>query len=84
MLACGETVDGTKRKLFKVAHNSLVRIRHACIRCSIAAIPILFRKIFLVQTCTSFSNEQIDVIVTSRIVAMATSYEVKDTLFWTF
>ena len=69
---------------FKVAHNSLVRIRHACFRCSIAAIPIIFRKNLLVQTCTSFTNEQIDVIVTSKIVAMATSYEVKDTLFWTF
>ena len=30
----------------KVAHNSLVRIRHARFRCSIAAIPIIFRKIF--------------------------------------
>ena len=30
----------------KVAHNSLVRIRHACFRCSIAAISIIFRKIF--------------------------------------
>ena len=28
-----------------VAHNSLVRIRHARFRCSITAIPIIFRKI---------------------------------------
>ena len=30
----------------KVAHNSLVRIRHARFRCSMAAITIIFRKIF--------------------------------------
>ena len=36
-------INGT---LVKVAHNSLVRIRHACFRCSIAAIPIIFRKSF--------------------------------------
>ena len=47
---------------FKVAHNSLVRIRHSRFRCSIAAIPIIFRKIFysgtppyghLINTATS-------------------------------
>ena len=36
------------------------------------------------QTCTTFTKEQIEVIVMSKFVAMATSYEVKDTLFWTF
>ena len=70
--------------LLKVAHNSLVRIGHAHFRCSIPAIPIIFWKNLLVQTFTSFTSEQIDVTVTSKIVAMATSYEVKDTLFWTF
>ena len=31
---------------FKVSHNNLFRIRHAHFRCSIAAVPIVFRKIF--------------------------------------
>ena len=38
----------------------------------------------LVQTSTSFTSEQIEVIVMSKFAAMAMSYMVKDTLFWTF
>ena len=34
------------KSCYKVAHNSLVRIRHVRVRCSIAAIPTIFRKIF--------------------------------------
>ena len=45
----GERSLGIAQQLnatFKVAHNSLVRIRHAHFRCSITATPIIFRKIF--------------------------------------
>ena len=38
----------------------------------------------LVQICTSFTNEQIEITVTSKFVAMTTSCEVKVTLFLTF
>ena len=36
----------------------------------------------LVQAWTGFTFEQIEIIVTSKFIA--TSYEVNDTLFWTF
>ena len=37
----------------------------------------------LVQLCKGFTTEQIAVAMTSKFVAMATSYEVKDTLLIT-
>ena len=37
----------------------------------------------LIQLCKGFTNEQISAAMTSKFVAMATSYEVKDTLFST-
>ena len=36
----------------------------------------------LVQLCKGFTNEQIVVAMASKFVAMATLYEVKDTLFF--
>ena len=37
----------------------------------------------LVQLCKGFTNGQISVAMTSKFIAMATSYEVNDALFFT-
>ena len=59
--------------LIKVAHNtcSLVRIRHAHLWCSIAALLIMFKRIFQYKLLQArFTNEQIKGIVTSKLIAM--------------
>ena len=38
----------------------------------------------LLQACTRFTNEQIEIIVTPKLVAMAMPHEVKDTYFGPF
>ena len=46
-------------------------------------IPVFDSLLQLQQLCKGFTNEQIAVAMTSKFVAMATSYEVKDTLIFT-